>query len=186
MQTRGHELGRLLKAVAFSANRHRDQRRKGADASPYINHPIDVADILTNVGGVKDLAILMAAILHDTIEDTRTSPEELEATFGREVRLLVEEVSDDKSLPRESRKRLQIEHAPLLSVAAKLIKLADKISNVRDVTQNPPTGWPLERRRDYLDWAERVVAGCRGLNEFLDRHFDQVMREGREVLSTVS
>jgi len=184
MQSDTGGLGLLLKAVAFSADRHRDQRRKGADASPYINHPLDVANILANVGGVTDLTTLVGAVLHDTIEDTCTSPEELEATFGREVRLLVEEVTDDKSLPKAERKRLQIEHAPLLSAPAKLIKLADKISNVRDVAENPPTDWSLQRRREYLEWTGHVVAGCRGVNELLDRHFDQVVREGREALSS--
>ncbi len=183
MPPTANQLGLLVKAMAFSANRHRHQRRKGADASPYINHPLEVADILANVGGVEDLDTLIAAVLHDTIEDTATSPEELEALFGRDVRLLVQEVSDHKRLPKAERKRLQIEHAPRLSASAKLIKLADKITNVRDVTQNPPTGWSDQRRLEYLAWAEQVVAGCRGENEALDCRFDQVVREGREALS---
>jgi guanosine-3',5'-bis(diphosphate) 3'-pyrophosphohydrolase len=133
----------LLRAVEFSAERHRDQRRKGVDASPYINHPIEVAAMLANVAGVRDLAILVAAVLHDTIEDTRTSPEELEAAFGSEIRLLVQEVTDDKSLPKAERKRLQVEHAPQLSPSAKLIKLADKVSNVRDVTERRRQTGPL-------------------------------------------
>lgn len=183
MTSVANELGLLLKAMVFSANRHRHQRRKGADASPYINHPLEVADILVNVGGVGDLTTLIAAVLHDTLEDTATSPEELEALFGSDVRLLVQEVSDDKRLPKAERKRLQIEHAPCLSTPAKVIKLADKITNVRDVTQNPPTGWSVERRREYLAWAEQVVAGCRGQNKALDRSFDQAVQEGREALS---
>lgn len=176
------QLGVLLKAVAFSADRHRKQRRKGADALPYVNHPLDVADILANVGGVTDLTTLVAAVLHDTIEDTGTAPEELEATFGRDVRLLVEEVTDDKRLPKVERKRLQIVHAPSLSKPAKLIKLGDKISNVRDVAQNPPADWSVERRREYLEWTEQVIAGCRGANERLERLFDQVVLEGRRAL----
>lgn len=111
----------LLRAVEFSAEKHRDQRRKGVDASPYINHPIEVAAMLANVAGVCDIAILVAAVLHDTIEDTHTSPEELEASFGPEIRLLVQEVTDDKSLPKTERKRLQVAHAPHLSPSAKLI-----------------------------------------------------------------
>lgn len=145
-------VGLLLRAVEFSAERHRGQRRKGVDASPYINHSIEVAAMLANVAGVRDLAILIAAVLHDTIEDTRTSPEELEAAFGPEVRLLVQEVTDDKTLPKAERKRLQVKHAPQLSPSAKLIKLADKVSNVRDVTDRPPSDWSVERRREYLDW----------------------------------
>jgi guanosine-3',5'-bis(diphosphate) 3'-pyrophosphohydrolase len=175
-------VGLLLAAIHFSAARHRDQRRKGADASPYINHPIEVAALLANVAGVQDHEILTAAVLHDTVEDTRTTPAEIEAAFGPVVRSLVEEVTDDKSLPKTERKRLQVEHAPLLSAAAKLIKIADKISNVQDVTENPPTGWPLERRREYLDWAERVVAGCRGVNQALESRFDETLRRAREAL----
>ena len=173
----------LLRAVAFAAEKHRDQRRKGIDASPYINHPIGVADLLANVGGVCDMSTLVAAVLHDTIEDTRTSPEELEAAFGRSVRLLVQEVTDDKRLPKAERKRLQVEHAPHLSLAAKMIKLADKISNVRDVTENPPAAWPIGRRREYLEWAERVVSGCRGVNESLEQYFDATLERARMVVS---
>jgi len=176
------ETAGLLRALEFSAAKHRDQRRKDREASPYINHPIEVASVLASVGGVGDITTLMAAILHDTIEDTDTSPEELEARFGRETRLLVQEMSDDKALDKMERKRLQVEHAPLLSEKAKLIKLADKICNVRDVTHRPPIRWPLPRRREYLDWTERVVAGCRGGNAALEAHYDRVLREGRELL----
>lgn len=138
----------LLNAVAFSAGKHRTQRRKGVDASPYINHPVEVANLLANVGEIADLFVLVAAVLHDTIEDTETKPEEIERLFGPTVRGLVEEVTDDKALPKTERKRLQIEHAPHLSAPAKLIKLADKISNVRDVTRNPPVAWSRERRQE--------------------------------------
>jgi len=176
------ETATLLRALEFSAAKHRDQRRKDREASPYINHPIEVASVLANVGGVGDLTTLVAAILHDTIEDTRTTGEELEAHFGREVRLLVEEMSDDKSLLKAERKRLQVEHAPSLSERAKRIKIADKICNVRDVAHRPPASWPIERRREYLDWTERVVAGCRRGNAALEAHYDRVLREGRELL----
>jgi len=172
----------LLRALEFSAAKHRDQRRKDREASPYINHPIEVASLLANIGGVGDLTTLVAAILHDTIEDTRTTGEELGAHFGREVRLLVEEMSDDKSLLKAERKRLQVEHAPSLSERAKRIKLADKICNVRDVTHYPPVSWPIERRQEYLDWTERVVAGCRGSLAALEAYYDRVLREGRELL----
>ena len=172
----------LLRALEFSAGKHRDQRRKDREASPYINHPIEVASLLANVGEVRDLTTLVAAILHDTIEDTQTTGEEVEAHFGREVRLLVEEMSDDKRLLKAERKRLQVEHALSLSEKAKLIKLADKICNVRDVTHRPPASWPIERRREYLDWTERVVAGCRGGNAALEALYDQVLREGQELL----
>lgn len=173
----------LLHAVGFAAEKHRHQRRKGKDRSPYINHPIAVAEILAHVGSITDLATLQAAILHDTIEDTETSPEELEEIFGAEVRDLVVEVTDDKTLPSAQRKRLQIEHAPHLSRRAKTIKLADKICNVRDVTHEPPEDWPMERRLKYLSWAESVAAGCRGANEKLERYFDDVLQRGRELLA---
>ena len=176
----------LLTALHFAADKHRDQRRKSREACPYINHPIEVAEILSRVGGVTDLATLQAAILHDTIEDTQTSGDELEARFGVEVRRLVEEVSDDQRLPKAERKRLQIEHAPHLSSKAKLIKIADKISNVRDVTHSPPTHWPHQRRCEYLDWADKVVAGLRGSNLAVDALFDYTLKEGRRLLASPS
>ena len=173
------DIATLLQATRFAAEKHRFQRRKGADASPYINHPIEVADLLANIGGVTDLSTLVAAVLHDTVEDTETTPEEVEALFGAEVRALVAEVTDDKSLPKAERKRLQIEHAPSLSPHAKEIKIADKISNVLDITHNPPAGWSPKRKREYLEWADKVVAGCRGVNQGLDRWFDEVLRDAR-------
>ncbi|HET6961876.1 MAG TPA: HD domain-containing protein [Terriglobia bacterium] len=179
-------LAALLTALHFAADKHRDQRRKNREASPYINHPIEVVEILGRVGGVTDLPTLQAAILHDTIEDTQTTGEDLEGRFGTEVRQLVEEVSDDQRLPKAQRKRLQIEHAPHLSPKAKLIKIADKISNVRDVTHSPPAHWPHRRRCEYLDWAEKVVAGLRGSNPAVDAMFDDTLKEGRRLLTSGS
>lgn len=176
----------LLKALHFAADKHRDQRRKDVGASPYINHPIEVAELLTRVAGVTDLVTLQGAILHDTIEDTNTTPEELEAAFGPEVRRVVEEVTDDTQLPKADRKRLQIEHAPHLSREAQHVKLADKIANVRSVTETPPTNWPLKRRQEYLDWADHVVSGLRGVNAPLEAFYDAVVAEGRRVLSAVA
>ena len=176
----------LLKALSFSAEKHRNQRRKDRDASPYINHPIAVANVIANVGGVTEATTLAGAILHDTIEDTETTPEELERIFGRKIRLLVEEVTDNKALPKAERKRLQIEHAPHLTPPAQLIKLADKICNIVDVTSSPPANWSVERRREYLDWTERVVAGCRGRNRALERHYDELLRRGRQALQESS
>src|SRR5262245_9379029 len=173
----------ILKALRFAAIKHRDQRRKDAEVSPYINHPIEVAEILARVGSITDLVILQGAILHDTIEDTETTPDELEAAFGPDVRRVVEEVTDDKRLPKTERKRLQIEHAPQLSDRAKQIKIADKISNVRAVTQAPPADWTLERRREYLDWTEQVVTGLLGCNQSLELYYYQVLEDGRCVLN---
>lgn len=172
----------LLAALRFASHKHRRQRRKDSEATPYINHPIAVAEVLARVGGVTDLATLQAAILHDTLEDTQTSPQELDEQFGREVRLLVQELTSDMSLPRPERKRLQIEHAPHLSAAAKQIKLADKICNLLDITATQPADWSLQRKREYLDWAEKVVAGCRGCNAQLEQHFDAVLKEKRQEL----
>jgi len=162
----------VLQALAFAADKHRDQRRKDAEASPYINHPIMLADILANEGGVDEGLVLCAAVLHDTIEDTQTTYDELAGRFGSGVADVVLEVTDDKSLPKTERKQLQIDHAPQLSRAAKLVKLADKIANLRDVSDHPPAQWPLERRREYFDWAKRVVDGLRGTHPKLEAAFD--------------
>ena len=162
----------LIGALSFAADKHRNQRRKDAEASPYINHPIMLAKILAVEGGVEDGLVLGAAVLHDTIEDTETSYEELAGQFGREIADVVLEVTDDKALPKAERKQLQIDHAPQLSRAAKLVKLADKIANVRDVADHPPSEWPVERRREYFDWAKRVVDGLRGTHQRLEAAFD--------------
>ena len=162
----------LIGALAFAADKHRNQRRKDIEASPYINHPIMVAKILSIEGGVEDGIVLCAAVLHDTVEDTETSYDELAEQFGHEIAGVVREVTDDKSLLKPARKQLQIEHAPHLSQAAKLVKLADKIANLRDVADHPPSKWPLERRREYFDWAKRVVDGLRGAHARLEVVFD--------------
>lgn len=166
------EYALLLKALAFAAHKHRDQRRKDQEASPYINHPIALANVLVNEGGVADVEVLCAALLHDTLEDTATTPEELVEAFGERIARIVGEVTDDKALPKAERKRMQIEHAPALSREAKLVKLADKICNVRDVAERPPQGWDLARRREYFDWAKRVVDGLRGTHRPLEAAFD--------------
>ena len=174
---------RLLSALSFSAQKHRRQRRKDLDGSPYINHPIEVARILAEVGQVVDAQILIAAVLHDTLEDTETTPSELEQLFGPEVRRLVEEVTDDKTLEKSIRKELQVRKVTGLSPSAKMIRIADKICNVRDVSHSPPTHWENSRRREYFDWTERVVTGCRGVNGALEQRFLEVLHEGREILA---
>jgi (p)ppGpp synthase/HD superfamily hydrolase len=173
----------LLAALKFAAGKHTRQRRKDLEATPYINHPIDVAELLSRIGGVIELPILQAAILHDTLEDTETTPEELDEHFGQRVRLLVQEVTDDKSLPKQERKRLQVEHAPNLSTSAKLIKIGDKTCNVSGITPTQPAQWPLQRKLEYLDWAEKVVLGCRDSNPDLEQHFDAVSKKSRESLA---
>jgi guanosine-3',5'-bis(diphosphate) 3'-pyrophosphohydrolase len=177
--------GLLLKAIRFSAEKHRNQRRKDNAQSPYINHPIEVGQLLWDVGGVRDVHVLLAAILHDTIEDTRTRPDEIRDNFGNEVLSLVLEVTDDKSLPKPDRKRLQIETAPDKSYGAKLIKLADKACNVRDLVTTPPESWSLERRQEYLLWTEQVVAGLRGTNATLEEYYDHELASGKVLLGIV-
>jgi guanosine-3',5'-bis(diphosphate) 3'-pyrophosphohydrolase len=173
----------LLRAVHFAADKHRSQRRKGVDRDPYINHPIAVAEILARVAGVRNVRVLQAALLHDTIEDTETTPEELARHFGKRVRDLVLEVTDDRKLPREDRKRMQIEHAPKLSKRAKRIKLADKICNLVDIVQKPPQGWDHTRRASYLEWSRQVVEGCRGASPPLEKLFDRTLLRARGALA---
>jgi guanosine-3',5'-bis(diphosphate) 3'-pyrophosphohydrolase len=162
----------LLEALAFAARKHRDQRRKDVDTSPYINHPIALAEVLAAEGRVADVEVLAAALLHDTLEDTRTTAEELQAAFGERVVGIVEEVTDNKQLRKSTRKRQQIEHARHMSREAKLVKIADKICNLRDAAERPPKGWSLARRREYFDWAKQVVDRMRGASPRLAAAFD--------------
>jgi guanosine-3',5'-bis(diphosphate) 3'-pyrophosphohydrolase len=164
----------VLKAAEFAAEKHRHQRRKDVHASPYINHPIQLAKLLANEGGITDPEVLCAALLHDTIEDTETTADELRMHFGDAITDIVLEVTDDKALSKEDRKRLQIEHAPHVSHQAKLVKLADKICNLRDIISAPPAKWSLERKQEYFDWAAKVVAGARDAHPGLAAIFDEV------------
>ena len=173
----------LLQALEYAADMHRDQRRKNVEASPYINHPIQVAEVLATVGEVDDLETLMAAVLHDTVEDTETTFTDLTEKFGIRVSDLVAEVTDDRSLPKDERKRQQVEHSPTLTDKAKMIKIADKTCNVKDIGSNPPAGWDEERRKQYFEWAEEVVAGCSGVNARLEANFHQCVAESRALLS---
>lgn len=172
VQDREADVARVLRAASFAAEKHRTQRRKDIEASPYINHPLALAHLLGSCG-ITDPVVLCAAILHDTIEDTETSYDELVAEFGREIADVVAEVTDDKSLPPQERKRLQVEKAHAKSTRAKLVKIADKTCNLRDIASTPPADWPLRRRRAYFDWAGKVVAGLRGVDERLERAFDE-------------
>jgi len=166
-------LGKFIKAMAFAAHKHRDQRRKDVCASPYINHPIQLVDVLCNEAGVSDVNVLCAAILHDTIEDTETTAEELAEHFGQQISNIVVEMSDDTNLCRADRKQAQIYHAAELTDEAKLVKLADKICNLRDVADNPPAGWEIQRRQEYFDWALAVIDGLRGVHPVLEKIFDE-------------
>lgn len=169
--------GLVLGALHFAAHKHRDQRRKGADALPYINHPIGLAHVLWTVGKVRDASTLAAALLHDTIEDTETSPKEIRGQFGDVVAAVVEEVTDLKWLKKSSRKRIQVARAGRASQRARLVKLADKICNLQDILASPPEGWSVERKRQYFDWAKSVVDEVRGTNAALARRFDRLYRQ---------
>jgi guanosine-3',5'-bis(diphosphate) 3'-pyrophosphohydrolase len=174
------DAARLLAATEFAAFKHREQRRKGVQGSPYINHPLAVAGLLATEGGVDDVEVLMAAVLHDTIEDTLTTQAELERHFGARVASMVSEVTDDKGQSKKLRKELQVAHAPRLTPGAKLVKLADKICNLRNVVARPPN-WELSRKQEYFDWAKRVVDGLRGVHPALEALFDRThaLRPGR-------
>jgi guanosine-3',5'-bis(diphosphate) 3'-pyrophosphohydrolase len=167
------DINLLMKALSFAAYKHRHQRRKGTKAVPYINHPIALAELLVRTGKVTDPKVIATALLHDTIEDTCTTAEELEAEFGTTISKLVVELTDDKSLLKDERKRLQIEHASSLSRRARLVKLADKTCNLRDVIQDPPATWNLKRKQEYFDWAKKVVKKIRGTNARLEKAFDE-------------
>ena len=165
-------MNKILAAIAFAADKHRNQRRKDAAGSPYINHPIALANVLANEAGIDDERVLIAAILHDTVEDTETTAQELVRHFGQEIADIVLEVTDDKSLLKAERKQQQIDHAPTISRRAKLVKLADKICNLRDIASSPPAGWSLRRKQDYFDWAKAVIDGLRGVHPSLEFLFD--------------
>ena len=172
----------VLEAALFAARRHRDQRRKGEGQTPYINHPLRVADLLCRVGGVEDPEVLAAGLLHDTLEDTDTEPAEIAARFGERVRDMVLEVSDDKGLSVRERKAAQIAQAPSLSRGAALVKIADKIANIEDIVDAPPRGWSVARRRDYLDWAEAVVTACPETHPALVDLFQETVDRCRSAL----
>ena len=174
---------KLRRATGFAAWKHDGQFRKGEGHTPYIHHPIEVAAILAEVGDILDVDVLQAALLHDTIEDTATTSEELEALFGARVRDIVLEVSDDTSLPRRERKAQQIEHAPHLSPGAKVLKLADKTSNVFDVAFTKPIDWSTERQLEYFDWSSQVVDRLRGCNAALEALFDKQIEDSRRAIS---
>ena len=174
-----NDLRTLLRAASFAARKHTGQKRKGANEEPYINHPLEVANLLANIGKVADYDILIAALLHDTIEDVGVRKEELADLFGERVAGFVAEVTDDKSLPKQRRKELQVEHAPHLSTGAKQIKLADKISNITDIMNSPPSDWSQQRKIEYVEWGESVVAGLRGANEHLEKYFDETAAQAK-------
>jgi (p)ppGpp synthase/HD superfamily hydrolase len=174
-----NDVVKLSQAADYAARQHIAQRRKGDRAEPYVNHVVEVAAMLAEATDGADPVLVMGGLLHDTIEDTDATYEELARRFGPEVAALVEEVTDDKSLLQAVRKRLQIEKTPGKSRRAKLLKIADKTSNLRGLIESPPTGWTEERLRDYVDWAGQVVRSCRGLNAKLEAQFDEAYDAAR-------
>ncbi len=171
----------FARALDFAARKHVHQRRKGELEEPYINHLAEVTQMLASATEGHDTVLVLAGLLHDTIEDTETTFDELEAEFGGAVADLVAEVSDDKSLTKAERKRLQIEKAPAKSDRAKMLKIADKTSNLHSIIQSPPKDWSLERKREYFEWASDVVAGCRGVNDYLEKEFYKAWQRGMEL-----
>jgi guanosine-3',5'-bis(diphosphate) 3'-pyrophosphohydrolase len=167
------DISLIIRAAHFAAEKHRNQRRKDAEATPYINHPLTLAKILSEEVGIHDPQVLAAAILHDTIEDTETTEAEIREHFGDLITNVVLELTDDKSLPKHERKRLQVQNAPHKSPQAKLVKTADKIANLRDIASTPPATWSLERRQTYFDWAQEVVLALGETNPALRKLFDE-------------
>jgi (p)ppGpp synthase/HD superfamily hydrolase len=172
-----NDLVRIMKAADAAARWHMSQRRKGQAAEPYINHLLEVADLVATAtaGGEPDAVI--AALLHDAVEDQEVTLEQIAAKFGARVAGIVREVTDDKSLPKAERKRLQVETAGRKSREAKLVKLADKTSNLRAIANSPPPDWSADRRQEYVRWASEVVAQIRGTSPWLEQQFDAAARE---------
>lgn len=175
-------LSQYIDAILFATKKHEGQTRKDKNQSPYITHPIAVALAVIEIGKITNPNIIISAILHDTIEDTNTSPKELSQMFGDEVLSIVLEVTDKKSLPKEERKRLQVKHAPELSYAARVVKWGDKLVNCRDILTNPPKDWPIERRQNYIQWAADVLAQIRDTNPLLEAEFDKMVEEAENEL----
>lgn len=176
-----NEVLRISRTLDFAARKHVGQRRKGEAQEPYVNHLAEVARLVAEATEGADANLVMAALLHDTIEDQGVKYEELVAEFGSDVADLVREVTDDKTLPKAKRKQLQVDNAPHKSPRAKLIKIADKTSNLRSILASPPTDWSADRKRDYFDWAAKVVAGCRGFNLWLEEQFDEAFSRGLNI-----
>ena len=163
----------IMAAARFAAEKHAQQKRKGENGEPYFNHLLEVADLVAASSPHLDVELVMAAFLHDTVEDTGVTLQEVEQRFGKDVADLVAEVTDDKSLPKETRKQLQVEHTPEKSSRAQTLKLADKISNLRAIISSPPVGWSRERKQQYFEWARQVVSGIASPNQFLKSEFDK-------------
>ena len=178
----GLDLVKILDAAVFAAEKHQGDVRKNKQRSPYITHPLLVAEAILRIGEIQNVTILTAAILHDTIEDTETTTDDIRERFGEEVLSIILEVTDDKSLSKMVRKRLQVAHAPELSYEARIVKLADKLINCRDILNDPPEYWTQIRRQDYIQWGADVLYRIRGTNPQLEAAFDRVIARAEEEL----
>lgn len=176
-----HEIRTILSAAHYAAEKHAAQKRKGAAGEPYINHLIEVAHLVSTALAEPDANLIAAALLHDVVEDTGVTGDEVAERFGPDVAALVAEVTDDKSLPKAERKRLQVENAPRKSPRAQMIKLADKTSNLRALLASPPADWSVERKREYFLWAQRVVDGLSSPNPVLKAEFERIVARIDEV-----
>ena len=178
----GLDLVKILDAAVFAAEKHQGDVRKNKQRSPYITHPLLVAEAILRIGEIQNVSILTAAILHDTIEDTETTTDDIRERFGEEVLSIILEVTDDKSLSKMVRKRLQVAHATELSYEARVVKLADKLINCRDILNDPPEYWTLKRRQDYIQWGADVLYRIRGTNPQLEAAFDRVIARAEKEL----
>jgi (p)ppGpp synthase/HD superfamily hydrolase len=176
-----NDIVRITSALNFAAQKHSGQKRKGEKQEPYINHVAEVSHLLAEATEGRDPDLVIAGLLHDTVEDCGVKADELATLFGTAVATLVSEVTDDKSLPKSERKHLQVAHAPHKSPRAKLLKIADKISNLRAIVASPPADWSAERKAEYFIWAQQVVAGCRGVNQVLEAWFDAAYQQGVDL-----
>lgn len=167
----------ISRAWHFAAQRHSTQRRKGKAQEPYVNHLAEVAELVATATEGQDANLVAAAVLHDTVEDTTTLPAELASVFNADIANLVAEVTDNKGLPKEVRKKLQVDHAAAKSKRAKFIKLADKTSNLRSLVKSPPDDWSVHQRQEYLGWALAVAKGLRGTNLWLEAQFDDAAEQ---------
>lgn len=173
---------KILNALQFAAEKHKGQFRKGLSKTPFINHPIKVATILADNGEADNADLLQAAILHDTIEDTNTTATEIKKVFGKLIGDIVLECTDDKYLPSQQRKQAQIDNVTKASINAKKLKLADKIANVKDIILDPPKGWGIERKLNYLDWANKVCCQIKGVNKNLENLFEKELTLAKQTL----
>jgi guanosine-3',5'-bis(diphosphate) 3'-pyrophosphohydrolase len=171
---------KLTKAFLFAAQKHAGQKRKGENQEPYVNHLIEVVDILARHTGGTDVDLLCAGALHDSMEDQGVTHAELVREFGKAVADIVQECTDDKSLEKAERKRLQIEHAPHKSTSARMLKMADKISNLNSILNSPPPDWSDTRKLEYFEWSKKVVDGCRGINAGLEAEYDRMYKTGMQ------